>query len=137
MKGGRGLILFSTTFFFNFERICTVYRIGHIIDSKNCVRCAGTFEWIDSLLVKAMKNGDWLLLDDVNLCNPSVLDRLNAFLEPDGALSIHERGIATADDGVAGNGDGATENVDGAVENMDCATGQLGIVENINFNRLA
>ena len=45
---------------------------------------AGTFEWIDSLLVKAMKAGHWLLLDDVNLCNPSVLDRLNAFLEPNG-----------------------------------------------------
>ncbi|XP_048240547.1 midasin-like [Haliotis rufescens] len=53
----------------------------------------GTFEWVDSLLVKALQNGDWLLIDNVNFCSPSVLDRLNALLEPGGVLSINERGV--------------------------------------------
>ncbi|XP_063089292.1 midasin isoform X4 [Cavia porcellus] len=53
----------------------------------------GTFEWVDSMLVQALKSGDWLLLDNVNFCNPSVLDRLNALLEPGGVLTINERGM--------------------------------------------
>jgi midasin (ATPase involved in ribosome maturation) len=29
---------------------------------------AGTFEWIDSLLVQALQNGEWLMIDNVNFC---------------------------------------------------------------------
>nr|XP_035921041.1 midasin isoform X1 [Halichoerus grypus] len=53
----------------------------------------GTFEWVDSMLVRALKSGDWLLMDNVNFCNPSVLDRLNALLEPGGVLTLSERGM--------------------------------------------
>nr|XP_054753628.1 midasin-like [Lytechinus pictus] len=53
----------------------------------------GKFEWVDGLLVHALKNGDWLLIDNVNFCSPSVLDRLNALLEPGGVLTINERGV--------------------------------------------
>ncbi|XP_055981327.1 midasin [Sorex fumeus] len=53
----------------------------------------GTFEWVDSMLVHALKSGDWLLMDNVNFCNPSVLDRLNALLEPGGVLTLSERGM--------------------------------------------
>uniref|UniRef100_A0A8D1BB25 Midasin n=1 Tax=Sus scrofa TaxID=9823 RepID=A0A8D1BB25_PIG len=56
-------------------------------------RSHGTFEWVDSMLVQALKSGDWLLMDNVNFCNPSVLDRLNALLEPGGVLTISERGM--------------------------------------------
>uniref|UniRef100_A0A8C4LBG4 Midasin n=1 Tax=Equus asinus asinus TaxID=83772 RepID=A0A8C4LBG4_EQUAS len=56
-------------------------------------RSHGTFEWIDSMLVRALKSGDWLLMDNVNFCNPSVLDRLNALLEPGGVLTVSERGM--------------------------------------------
>ncbi|XP_043542624.1 midasin isoform X1 [Chiloscyllium plagiosum] len=53
----------------------------------------GTFEWVDGMLVQALNSGDWLLLDNVNFCSPSVLDRLNALLEPGGVLTISERGV--------------------------------------------
>ncbi|KAF4025219.1 hypothetical protein G4228_017124 [Cervus hanglu yarkandensis] len=56
-------------------------------------RSHGTFEWVDSMLVQALKSGDWLLMDNVNFCNPSVLDRLNALLEPGGVLTVSERGM--------------------------------------------
>ncbi|XP_027259225.1 midasin isoform X2 [Cricetulus griseus] len=56
-------------------------------------RSHGSFEWVDSMLVQALKSGDWLLMDNVNFCNPSVLDRLNALLEPGGVLTINERGM--------------------------------------------
>uniref|UniRef100_A0A9J8BXI4 Midasin n=1 Tax=Cyprinus carpio carpio TaxID=630221 RepID=A0A9J8BXI4_CYPCA len=53
----------------------------------------GGFEWLDGTLVQALQAGDWLLMDNVNFCSPSVLDRLNALLEPGGSLTINERGI--------------------------------------------
>lgn len=48
------------------------------------------FEWVDGILVKALKQGSWLVLDNANLCSPAVLDRLNSLLEPNGSLSINE-----------------------------------------------
>uniref|UniRef100_A0A3Q3KQG4 Midasin n=1 Tax=Mastacembelus armatus TaxID=205130 RepID=A0A3Q3KQG4_9TELE len=53
----------------------------------------GGFEWLDSMLVQALQAGDWLLMDNVNFCSASVLDRLNALLEPSGFLTINERGV--------------------------------------------
>lgn len=53
----------------------------------------GEFEWRDSLLLEAMLQGHWLVLDNVNYCNASVLDRLNPLVEPNGVLSVNEQGI--------------------------------------------
>ncbi|KAJ1310100.1 hypothetical protein OPQ81_006847 [Rhizoctonia solani] len=53
---------------------------------------AGRFEWVDGPLVKAMKEGHWLVLDHCNLCSPAVLDRLNSLCETDGVLVLSERG---------------------------------------------
>ncbi|KAE8602908.1 hypothetical protein XENTR_v10014171 [Xenopus tropicalis] len=54
---------------------------------------SGTFEWVDGMLVQALQCGDWLLMDNVNFCSSSVLDRLNALLEPGGVLTMTERGV--------------------------------------------
>ncbi|CAD5111280.1 DgyrCDS602 [Dimorphilus gyrociliatus] len=54
---------------------------------------AGKFDWIDSQLIRSMQNGDWLLVHGANICSPSVLDRLNPLLEPNGVLTITERGV--------------------------------------------
>ncbi|KAI1100396.1 midasin [Jackrogersella minutella] len=48
------------------------------------------FEWLDGIIVQALQKGDWLVLDNANLCSASVLDRLNSLLEPDGHLIINE-----------------------------------------------
>ncbi|KAM6915471.1 midasin [Xenentodon cancila] len=53
----------------------------------------GGFEWLDGMLVQALQAGDWLLMDNVNFCSASVIDRLNALLEPNGSLTINERGV--------------------------------------------
>ncbi|KAM0753166.1 P-loop containing nucleoside triphosphate hydrolase protein [Meredithblackwellia eburnea MCA 4105] len=50
------------------------------------------FEWVDGPLVQAMKDGSWLLIEDANLCSPSVLDRLNSLFEQGGRLQLGERG---------------------------------------------
>ncbi|KAI0458364.1 hypothetical protein F5B21DRAFT_24453 [Xylaria acuta] len=48
------------------------------------------FEWLDGVIVQALQKGEWLVLDNANLCNASVLDRLNSLLEPEGSLIINE-----------------------------------------------
>ncbi|SMQ48959.1 unnamed protein product [Zymoseptoria tritici ST99CH_3D7] len=48
------------------------------------------FEWIDGPLIEALQQGKWLILDNANLCSPSVLDRLNSLLEPNGTLVVNE-----------------------------------------------
>ncbi|KAH9866544.1 hypothetical protein J1614_008234 [Plenodomus biglobosus] len=53
------------------------------------------FQWVDGILIRALEKGDWLVLDNANLCSSAVLDRLNSLLEPNGYLSINEH--ATAD----------------------------------------
>jgi midasin len=66
--------------------------------ATNCQQFADTpmalenarFEWVDGVLVKALEEGKWLVLDNANLCSASVLDRLNSLLEPNGFLSINE-----------------------------------------------
>ncbi|CEH12502.1 AAA ATPase containing von Willebrand factor type A (vWA) domain [Ceraceosorus bombacis] len=61
--------------------------------AKAAASQAGRFEWHDGPLVRAMKRGDWLLIDDANLCSASVLDRLNSLFEQGGSLILSERGV--------------------------------------------
>ena len=56
------------------------------------LRCGGSFEWLDSQLILAMKEGHWLLVEDANMCPPSVLDRLNSLFEPNGKIVMTEQG---------------------------------------------
>lgn len=48
------------------------------------------FEWVDGMLIHAVEQGKWLVLDNANLCSPSVLDRLNSLLELNGHLILNE-----------------------------------------------
>lgn len=57
---------------------------------RSSINNQARFEWIDGIIVKALKSGKWLIFDNANMCSPSVLDRLNSLLEPDGLLSINE-----------------------------------------------
>eukprot|EP00198_Chlamydomonas_reinhardtii_P014222 XP_001703559.1 predicted protein [Chlamydomonas reinhardtii] len=52
----------------------------------------GRFEWVDGALTRAIERGGWVLLEGSNLCNPTVLDRLNPLLEPGGCLYLNECG---------------------------------------------
>ena len=51
------------------------------------------FEWIDGSLIEAIVRGHWVVFDNVNFCNASVLDRLNSLLENNGFLLINECGL--------------------------------------------
>ncbi|CAI5447894.1 unnamed protein product [Caenorhabditis angaria] len=64
-------------------------EIREILRSAN--KCSMRFEWTDSVFVDAYLKGDWLLIEDVNLCSAAVLDRLNSCLESGGKLVVAER----------------------------------------------
>lgn len=55
------------------------------------------FEWFDGTLLQAVESGKWLVLDNANLCNPSVLDRLNSLLEPNGSLIVNECSLSNGE----------------------------------------
>ncbi|KAF2198877.1 P-loop containing nucleoside triphosphate hydrolase protein [Delitschia confertaspora ATCC 74209] len=55
------------------------------------------FQWVDGILVEALQQGKWLVLDNANLCSSSVLDRLNSLLEPNGYLAINEHSTANGE----------------------------------------
>jgi len=82
------------TFKEEFEKIQNLYHNIAKLQEEN-VR--GSFEWIDGILLQALENGDWLLIDNANYCNPSVLDRLNGLLEPNGLLFVNERGLVNGE----------------------------------------
>jgi midasin len=51
------------------------------------------FAWRDGPLLRALKNGDWVLLDEMNLASQSVLEGLNACLDHRGEIYIPELGM--------------------------------------------
>ncbi|KAL5111458.1 Midasin [Taenia crassiceps] len=67
----------------------TVELLGAFEQREN----GGIFTWVDSPLVQGIKEGHWVMLENAQLCSPSVLDRLNSLLEPGGDLLISERGL--------------------------------------------
>ena len=63
------------------------------IGSLEAKSVAGSFEWVDGLLIEAMIRGHWIVMDNVNTCPGPVLDRLLPLLEPNGVLRLNERGL--------------------------------------------
>ncbi|KAL8872970.1 MAG: hypothetical protein Q9174_001492, partial [Haloplaca sp. 1 TL-2023] len=64
---------------------------GVRISERSLADNRARFQWVDGLLVRAVVEGKWLVLDNANLCSSSVLDRLNSLLEPNGVLIITEQ----------------------------------------------
>ena len=49
------------------------------------------FEWVDGVVLEAMKQGGCLLIDEISLADDAVLERLNSLLEPERKLLVSER----------------------------------------------
>lgn len=54
------------------------------------------FEWVDGPLVSAMKRGSFLLLDEINMADDAVVERLNSVLEQERMLLLSEKGSLKA-----------------------------------------
>lgn len=73
------------------QKTVSLQSMIHIRESLNT---GGHFEWVDSKIVKALKNGQFICLDHVNLCSPATLDRLNSVFETNGKLLLSEKGAS-------------------------------------------
>lgn len=51
----------------------------------------GEYKWVDGILVDAMKKGDWVVLDEINLAEPAILERINSLLDGDRSLVLSEK----------------------------------------------
>ena len=52
----------------------------------------GETVWVDGTLPKAMREGYWLIVDELDFAEPAILSVLNAVLEPHGRLMLKEKG---------------------------------------------
>jgi cobaltochelatase CobS len=57
----------------------------------------GATEWVDGALPRAMKNGYWLILDEIDFAEPQILSVLNSVLETNGKLFLKEKGYESID----------------------------------------
>lgn len=53
------------------------------------VRNLGRFEWIDGGLLKALERGEWVLLENANLCNPTVSEQFDLFFKQKFCFCYH------------------------------------------------
>ncbi|KAG1362520.1 Midasin [Cocos nucifera] len=63
------------------------------LQRKKLMQPSANFEWVAGDLIRAIDCGEWIVLDNANLCNPTVLDRINSLVEPDGSIIINECGL--------------------------------------------
>ena len=61
-------------------------------ESNNDGSSHATFRWCDGVLLQAIKRGDWVLLDELNLASQSVLEGLNSCLDHRASVYIPELG---------------------------------------------
>lgn len=50
------------------------------------------WRWQDGLVPLAMKKGQWIILDEINLAEPQILERLNSVLEKNSSITLSENG---------------------------------------------
>lgn len=61
-------------------------------DSESNGSSSASFRWCDGVLLKAIKQGHWVLLDELNLASQSVLEGLNSCLDHRASVYIPELG---------------------------------------------
>lgn len=80
--------------------LCDLHRLQQkltvlsgTVRNRGTLNTGGHFEWADSKIVRALKIGQYICLEHVNLCSSAILDRLNSVFEVDGKLLLSEKGV--------------------------------------------
>ena len=64
--------------------------VAQLIGQHVPVEGQDRYAWLDGRLTPAMHSGSWILIDEMNLAAPEIVERLNSLLDDDGSLTIHE-----------------------------------------------
>lgn len=80
--------------------------VAHLLEAARVSAATACipFMWEDGPLVTAMRQGCLLLVDEINLAEDAVLERLNSVLEPGRTLLLAEKGGPSAEQIVAAEG---------------------------------
>lgn len=66
-------------------------RIKNVYDNKEKFNSNLAFQFLQGNLISALKNGDWILIDEINLANNEVLQKLLPIIEGQ-SLLLYEKG---------------------------------------------
>ena len=61
-------------------------------DADSSTSRGASFRWFDGVLLSAIKKGDWVLLDELNLASQAVLEGLNSYLDHRATVYVPELG---------------------------------------------
>ena len=64
--------------------------VSQLIGQFVPVEGESNYKWKDGRLLEAMESGSWILLDEVNLAEAEIIERINSLLDDDGSLSVNE-----------------------------------------------
>ena len=70
------------------ERGLTPLETQRVISTESLPR--RTWRWQDGAIIKALQRGWWVILDELNLAEPQILERLNSLLELNPSLVLSE-----------------------------------------------
>lgn len=66
--------------------------LGKFVPNPNAKAGEAPLMWQDGLLVKAMKEGAWVILDEINLAEPQILEAINSVLEKYPSVTLTDNG---------------------------------------------
>ncbi len=64
--------------------------VGRFVPREEAEDDKHPWRWQDGLIIEAMRHGWWVVLDELNLAEPQILERLNALLERTPSLVLTE-----------------------------------------------
>lgn len=73
--------------------------VGGYRPARSQSKNGALFEWCNGPLVRAMSSGNLLLVDEINMAEDAVIERLNSVLELERSLLLSEKGTSSMGDG--------------------------------------
>uniref|UniRef100_A0A0D9XKA7 Midasin n=1 Tax=Leersia perrieri TaxID=77586 RepID=A0A0D9XKA7_9ORYZ len=87
------LEMFDLPISFNKDDLSKTLRSIYYLQQSEAVHQPVKFEWVAGDLIRAIECGEWIVLDNANFCNPTVLDRINSLVEQERSIVVNECGL--------------------------------------------
>ncbi|CAM0956904.1 unnamed protein product [Alopecurus aequalis] len=78
---------------FTKDELSKTLKSIYSLQQKESIHQPVKFEWVAGDLIRAIECGEWVVLDNANLCNPTVLDRINSLVEEERSIVVNECGL--------------------------------------------
>uniref|UniRef100_A0A0E0BB98 Midasin n=1 Tax=Oryza glumipatula TaxID=40148 RepID=A0A0E0BB98_9ORYZ len=85
--------MFDLPVSFNKDDLSKTLRSIFYLQQNEAVHQPVKFEWVAGDLIRAIECGEWIVLDNANFCNPTVLDRINSLVEQERSIVVNECGL--------------------------------------------